>query len=101
MAAWLSASGLGEYAAPFEANHVDGAALRLLSRDDLSALGVQSVGHRLQILRAVGELCAPERDEAAGAARSLRFGGAPAGRPADAPEAEGDAADAPWDVNMC
>ena len=31
----------------------------LLSREDLGDLGVSSVGHRLQLLRAVSELCAP------------------------------------------
>ena len=35
---------------------MDGAALVLLARDDLQSLGVDSVGHRLRILRAVAEV---------------------------------------------
>ena len=47
---------LGEHSAPFRANHIDGSTLLLLSKDDLSALGVASVGHRVRILRAASEL---------------------------------------------
>ena len=35
------------------------------SRDDLSALGVDTVGHRLQILRAVSELTGSRHPDAA------------------------------------
>ena len=56
VADWLRGSGLEKYADAFYSQHVDGPSLRLLSRDDLNALGVGTVGHRLQILRGVAEL---------------------------------------------
>ena len=76
VAAWVSCVlGLPQYSASFEANHVEGAALLLLARDDLAALGVDSVGHRIQILRGVAELrgeqLVPGLREAT--ARELRF----------------------------
>ena len=76
MASWLRAVGLSQYAEAFESQDVDGPSLRLLSRDDLNALGVRSVGHRLQILRGVGELRGGDATPRAGAgttARSLQF----------------------------
>ena len=89
---WLCAIGLSEHAPTFVSEHVDGAALGMLSRDDLDALGVRTVGHRLQILRAIGELgLAPTAQQngqilasggaaATNAVRELRFNeaGAPA-----------------------
>ena len=57
---WLEScgGGLASYAASFLANHIDGSALVALARDDLQALGVTSVGHRLHILRSVEKLAA-------------------------------------------
>ena len=62
---WLSSVGLGEPSRRFVDEHVDGASLVMLSRDDLSALGVDTVGHRLQILRAVSELTGSRHPDAA------------------------------------
>ena len=78
---WLSSIGLEQYAEVFVSQHVDGSSLRLLSRDDLNALGVVAVGHRLQILRGVSELCGEALRRtpgsrvpiAASAVRELRF----------------------------
>ena len=56
---WLSSFGLGEYAETFVAQHIDGTVLRMLQRDDLAALGC-TVGHRLQILQAIGKLYSGE-----------------------------------------
>ena len=75
MSRWLAATGLPQYAGAFAENHVYGAALLLLARDDLAALGVHSVGHRLHILRAVDELRGGAASPA-GARREL-FEGAP------------------------
>ena len=38
------------YAPEFGRQHVDGVALVLLARDDLQALGVNSVGHRVDCM---------------------------------------------------
>ena len=74
---WIAAIGLQEYSQVFIEQHVDGAALQFLSRDDLNALGVVTVGHRLRILRGITDLSghtAPGLRSAAGAAvRELRF----------------------------
>ena len=53
---WLRAIGLPQHAPRFVEQSIDGASLRMLSRDDLDALGVHLVGHRLLILRSVGAL---------------------------------------------
>jgi hypothetical protein len=71
---WLASIGLDEYVARFAEQHVDGASLRMLSRDDLNALGVLSVGHRLQILRGVGGLVGEVQSAPPSAVRELRFG---------------------------
>ena len=56
MGEWLCTLGLDEYAPTFVREHVDGASLGMLARADLHSLGVHTVGHRLQLLRAIGEL---------------------------------------------
>ena len=40
--------------ASFDDNHIDGRALAQLTKEDLTELGVKSIGHRLAILRARG-----------------------------------------------
>jgi hypothetical protein len=55
---WLGASdaSFGAYVPLFRANHIDGSALGLLTREDLADIGVRSVGHRLAILQARADL---------------------------------------------
>ena len=55
---WLGEIGFPQYAAPFRDNHIDGKALLLLGKEDLTDIGVRSVGHRLAILRSRDELTA-------------------------------------------
>ncbi|HJQ55636.1 MAG TPA: adenylate/guanylate cyclase domain-containing protein, partial [Vineibacter sp.] len=56
VSAWLTKLGLGEYAAAFADNDVDGATLRQLTADDLRDIGVKSVGHRRRLLEAIAQL---------------------------------------------
>jgi class 3 adenylate cyclase len=53
---WLRDLGLEDYVQAFEANHIDPELLRRLTADDLSALGVTSVGHRRKLLDAIAAL---------------------------------------------
>lgn len=53
---WLENLGLAQYAAAFEANHIDGRLLRDLGSDDLRELGVASLGHRKRLLDAIASL---------------------------------------------
>lgn len=50
--AWLGATGYPQYVANFRENDIDGLALLSMGKDDLTEMGVKSVGHRLAILRA-------------------------------------------------
>ena len=54
--AWLRELGLERYSAAFLQNDVTAEVLPHLSADDLKELGVVSVGHRRQLLAAIGEL---------------------------------------------
>lgn len=56
VSAWLEELGLGEYAADFEENHVDGQVLAHLTADDLKDIGVTSVGHRRRLLEEIAAL---------------------------------------------
>jgi class 3 adenylate cyclase/predicted ATPase len=53
---WLSKLGLSQYAEAFEQNDVALDLLRTLSDQDLRELGVESMGHRKMLLRAIAEL---------------------------------------------
>jgi class 3 adenylate cyclase len=53
---WLRSLGLGQYAAAFHDNAVDGSVLTKLTADDLRELGVAVVGHRRKMLSAIEEL---------------------------------------------
>ena len=55
VANWLEKLGMSEYARTFAENDIDFAVLRDLSDQHLKDLGV-SLGHRLKMLRAIGEL---------------------------------------------
>ena len=55
MAYWLEELGMSEYARTFDENDIDFSVLRDLTDKHLKDLGV-SLGHRLKMLRAIGEL---------------------------------------------
>ena len=56
IADWLQKLGLGQYAQCFAENDIDFAILPDLTDQDLKELGVASLGHRRQLLRAITEL---------------------------------------------
>jgi class 3 adenylate cyclase/predicted ATPase len=53
---WLRQLGLEEYAPAFRENGIDGRVLPDLTAEDLKDLGVTMVGHRRQLLKAIGAL---------------------------------------------
>src|SRR6478752_2108786 len=53
---WLEKLGLGQYAQRFAENDINFAILPDLNDQDLKELGVASLGHRRQLLRAITEL---------------------------------------------
>src|SRR4029079_6385706 len=56
VADWLETLGLGQYAQRFAENDITLAILPELTDQDLKELGVISLGHRRQLLRAIAEL---------------------------------------------
>ena len=56
IADWLQRLGLGQYAKAFAENDINFAILPDLTDQDLKELGVASLGHRRQLLRAITEL---------------------------------------------
>jgi len=64
---WLSALGLGQYAAAFRDNEIDESVLPSLTAEDLRDLGVTLVGHRRRLLDAIAAL-GPEAVSAPSAA---------------------------------
>ncbi|WP_287368210.1 adenylate/guanylate cyclase domain-containing protein [Mesorhizobium sp.] len=56
IAAWLASLGLGEYAPAFRDNDIDFELLPKLTTEDLTALGIRSVGHRRKLLSAISAL---------------------------------------------
>ena len=56
VADWLQKLGLGQYAQPFAENDISFSILPDLTDQDLKELGVASLGHRRQLLRAIAEL---------------------------------------------
>ena len=52
---WLQSLGLGEYAAAFADNAIDGDVLPELSEADLEKMGVK-LGHRKKLLKAIAAL---------------------------------------------
>jgi hypothetical protein len=61
IAGWLEKLGLGQYAPRFAQNDINFATLSDLTDQDLKELGVASLGHRRQLLRAVAELNSVEK----------------------------------------
>lgn len=53
---WLAELGLGQYAAAFKANDIDGALLAELTAEDLESIGITSVGHRRKLLAAIARI---------------------------------------------
>ncbi len=62
IADWLEKLGFGQYAQSFAENDINFTILSDLSDQDLKELGVSSLGHRRQLLRAIAELNRPEKD---------------------------------------
>src|SRR5262249_55225782 len=68
IADWLQKLGLGQYADRFAENDITFVILPDLTDQDLEKIGVASLGHRRQLLRAIGELKgAPEPSTVAAA----------------------------------
>ncbi len=87
IASWLREIGLERYAGVFRDNDIDAEVLPELNADDLSAIGVASVGHRRKILAAIAAL------RCSGAADAPHLGTetdrrSPAGTPKRQPSAE-------------
>ena len=51
VSSWLRGLGLESYTQAFHANDIDAEVLPRLTADDLSALGITSIGHRAQAPR--------------------------------------------------
>ena len=56
IAAWLRGLGLQQYEPIFRDNDIDGAVLPSLTAEDLSGLGIASIGHRRRLLAAIASL---------------------------------------------
>jgi len=63
IADWLENLGLGQYAQRFAENDINFSILSDLTDQDLKELGVSSLGHRRQLLRAIAELTSVEKNE--------------------------------------
>ncbi|HSE78851.1 MAG TPA: AAA family ATPase [Alphaproteobacteria bacterium] len=66
--AWLNSVGLGQYLAAFRDNDVAEDTLPHLTADDLTAIGIVSVGHRRRLLMAIDALRSRAADRLAAAA---------------------------------
>ena len=62
VADWLEKLGLGQYAQRFAENDINFSILSDLTDQDLKELGMSSLGHRRQLLRAIAELSRAEKD---------------------------------------
>jgi SAM domain (Sterile alpha motif) len=56
IAAWLHSLGLGQYEQAFRDNDIDTEVLAHLTTDDLTGLGVLTIGHRRKLLAAIAAL---------------------------------------------
>lgn len=82
---WLRDLGLGQYEQAFRENDIDGDVLADLTADDLSGLGVVSIGHRRKLLAAIAALRAGSPPAMS---PSTQAGIAIAGTALSSPEAE-------------
>src|SRR5215831_4987334 len=57
VADWLRRLGLEQYEPAFTANDIDAEVLPELTADDLTGLGIASIGHRRKLLAAIAALC--------------------------------------------
>jgi hypothetical protein len=64
VADWLEKLGLGQYAQRFAENDINFSILSDLTDQDLEKIGVTSLGHRRQLLRAIAELNGVEKGTA-------------------------------------
>ena len=62
VADWLEKLGLGQYAQRFAENDISFSILSDLTDQHLEKIGVASLGHRLQLLRAIAELPSGAKD---------------------------------------
>ena len=62
VADWLEKLGLGQYTQRFAENDINFSILSDLTDQDLKELGMSSLGHRRQLLRAIAELSRAEKD---------------------------------------
>ena len=62
IADWLQKLGLGQYAQRFAENDISFSILPDLTDQHLEKMGVASLGHRLQLLRAIAELTSREKE---------------------------------------
>ena len=83
--AWLRDLGLGQYEEVFHENDIDGDVLADLTTDDLTGLGVVSIGHRRKLLAAIATLRAHTPPASS---QSIRAWTAIAGAALPFPEAE-------------
>jgi SAM domain (Sterile alpha motif) len=81
VANWLEKLGLGQYAQRFAENDISFSVLPDLTDQHLEKIGVASLGHRLQLLRAIAELSSGEKDAPSAAAPT-----APTAAPQDTAE---------------
>ena len=65
IAAWLRSLGLEQYEAAFRENDIDAGVLPQLTAEDLSGLGVASIGHRRKLLVAIVSLNSGALDQLA------------------------------------
>jgi hypothetical protein len=73
VSSWLRDLGLENYAQAFQAHYIDAEVLPRLTADDLTALGITSVGHRRRLLDAIALLqCGAAPAAAAPAAATMQ-----------------------------
>jgi class 3 adenylate cyclase/predicted ATPase len=84
IADWLQKLGLGQYAQRFAENDINFSILPDLTDQHLEKIGVASLGHRLQLLRAIAELTSREKEAAKPAGPAT----APIAAPTVTPSAE-------------
>jgi len=70
---WLEKLGLGQYAQRFAENDISFSILPDLTDQHLEKIGVASLGHRLQLLRAIGDLTSRTKDVPQAAAAPAAF----------------------------
>src|SRR5712692_570465 len=88
VADWLKELGLAQYAQAFADNDIDRVVLLELTAEDLTGLGITSIGHRRKLLGAIKALQeSPKLDEIAPPASPAKGAAAPS-ETADVPGAE-------------